>query len=124
MVARRAIQCRVLAFFDALKRGISSQQSGHLVCVTARPGLVKQRTHAMLRNLGTGPVTVMTGSMRKILTPGSIAEKKFENFWQYAMLFPGAFPKYPMITSHSALAYLCNNQQGRWRLKRCALVQD
>ena len=73
-------------------RQLYEELGGDLAFVTARPrdrpGVVEQATHEMLRSHGLDDVTVLAGCVSKLLTNASIAEKKLQNFVEYAQLYP------------------------------------
>jgi hypothetical protein len=69
-----------------------SGRIGDLAFVTARPrdrpGVVERATHGALRERGLEQATVLAGSFFHLLSNESIADKKLDNFRQYAELFP------------------------------------
>jgi len=83
----------VIQFYRELDAGPDphSGRHGDLVFVTARPsggGFFERRTHQSLRKRGIDRATVLSGSLRRVFGNADIASKKFENFLQYAELFP------------------------------------
>ncbi len=68
-----------------------ADEAGDVAFVTARPGdrpgVVERRTHASLRALGLEHATVLAGSFLHIHGSDAIAERKLENFKDYARLF-------------------------------------
>jgi hypothetical protein len=73
-------------------RQLYDELGGDLAFVTARPrdrpGVVEHATHEMLRSHGLEDVTVLAGCVSKLLTNASIADKKLQNFVEYAQLYP------------------------------------
>lgn len=85
----------VLAFYDELDRGPTEAQPdplGDLTYLTARPGeftgIIKDRTHRSLRERGVKDAAVLVGSFKGLISHEKMAQKKFENFEQYAQIFP------------------------------------
>ncbi|RYZ39149.1 MAG: DUF2183 domain-containing protein [Myxococcaceae bacterium] len=84
----------VLAFYQELDRGpgIIPGRSGDLTFVSARPqdplGLVENATLESLRERGVPLAVMLSGSFFHLVGNTRIAQKKFENFEQYARLFP------------------------------------
>ncbi|WP_223633046.1 phosphatase domain-containing protein [Corallococcus sp. EGB] len=84
----------VLAFYQELDRGpgIIPGRAGDLVFVSARPqdplGLIENATLESLRERGVPLAVMLSGSFFYLVGNTRIAHKKFENFEQYARLFP------------------------------------
>jgi hypothetical protein len=84
----------VLQLYIELDRGPgeASGRAGDITFVTARPGdrlgLVEAATRASLGERGLAAMTVLTGSLRRIIGNRAIAEKKVENFVEYRRLYP------------------------------------
>lgn len=85
----------VLAFYDELDRGPNEQSPdplGDLTYLTARPGeftgIVKDSTHKSLRERGVKEAAILVGSLTGLINHERMAAKKFENFEQYAQIFP------------------------------------
>ncbi|WP_235685506.1 phosphatase domain-containing protein [Corallococcus silvisoli] len=84
----------VLAFYQELDRGpgIIPGRAGDLVFVSARPrdplGLIENATLESLRERGVPLSVMLSGSFFHLVGNTRIAQKKFENFEQYARLFP------------------------------------
>lgn len=93
---KRTIYPGVVAFIEALERGGAAipGMPGDLTFITARPmdafGLIENYTRDALDELGLPPHTVLSGSFLHLLTHGSMADKKIENFNRYRLLFPEA----------------------------------
>lgn len=85
----------VLAFYDELDRGpleSSPDPLGDLTYITARPGeftgIVKDMTHRSLRERGVKEAAVLVGSLTGLINHEKMAAKKYENFEQYAAIYP------------------------------------
>lgn len=84
----------VLAFYQELDRGpgIIPGRAGDLVFVSARPqdplGLIENATLDSLSKRGVPLSVMLSGSFFYLVGNTRIAQKKFENFEQYARLFP------------------------------------
>lgn len=85
----------VLAFYQELDRGPDEghpQPLGDLTFLTARPedpwGIVKDRAHRDLRQRGIPQAAVLAGSVTTLADNEKIARKKFENFEEYARIYP------------------------------------
>ncbi|RKH11157.1 DUF2183 domain-containing protein [Corallococcus sp. CA047B] len=84
----------VLAFYQELDRGpgIIPGRLGDLTFVSARPqdplGLIENATLESLRERGVPLAVMLSGSFFHLVGNTRIAQKKFENFEQYARLFP------------------------------------
>lgn len=85
----------VLAFYQELDRGPleeSPDPEGDLTFITARPedrpGLIKDRAHRTLREHGVREAAVLAGSFTGLIDHERMAAKKFENFEQYAQVYP------------------------------------
>lgn len=65
---------------------------GDLVFVSARPrdrlGWVEGATHQTLRAFGLEGATILCGSLRNVHSNASIADRKLQNFVEYAALYP------------------------------------
>jgi hypothetical protein len=84
----------VLAFYDELDRGAAAQADppGDLTFLTARPdeatGIVKDRTHATLRENGVKEASILLGSLTGLINHEAMARKKMENFEHYGRIYP------------------------------------
>ncbi len=84
----------VLQFYRELDRGpgIIPGREGDLTFVSARPmdplGLIEDRTLAALREHGVPTASMLSGAFTHLIGNSRIAEKKFDNFRNYAQLFP------------------------------------
>ncbi|MBI3925672.1 MAG: DUF2183 domain-containing protein [Armatimonadetes bacterium] len=83
----------VLQFYDELDRGPGEpDRMGDLAFLTARPeeriGWIKDRAHRTLREKGVREATVLAGSVPSLIDNEAIARKKFQNFEEYAALYP------------------------------------
>lgn len=84
----------VLAFQEALDQGPHDEprSQGDLTFVTARPmdffGLLENHSRASLRQAGVSDLSVMSGSLRALLTHESMADKKVVNVTHYVQLYP------------------------------------
>jgi hypothetical protein len=91
---KKTVYPGVLAFYQELDRGpgIVPGREGDLVFVSARPqdplGLIENATLESLRERGVPLAVMLSGSLFHLLGNARIAQKKFENFEQYARLFP------------------------------------
>lgn len=60
-----------------------------VVYISARPGLLKEKTRrATTALLGAPPQAILVGSFSKLLTNAGMAERKLENYASYRVLFP------------------------------------
>jgi hypothetical protein len=69
-----------------------SDRLGDVAFVTARPkdrpGVIERLTHRTLRAGGAHDPTILSGSFKNLIGNASIADKKLQNFVEYAALFP------------------------------------
>jgi hypothetical protein len=81
---KKTVYPGVRAFYQAL--------SDQIAFVTARPkdrpGVIERKTHETLRAFGVSDPVVLSGSFLKLHSNERIAEKKLQNFQEYARLFP------------------------------------
>lgn len=66
----------------------TERQTGEVVFISARPGMMKEMSHKMLRAMGAGDVVLLTGRVSSLWSHDAMAARKFTNFCQYARLFP------------------------------------
>lgn len=84
----------ILALFEALDLGPDEQpfDRGDLTFVTARPadawGLVENLSRAALRQAGVSRLSVLSGSLRALVSKEAMAARKLENIDHYRALFP------------------------------------
>jgi hypothetical protein len=84
----------VVQYYQELVRGPAQAGTpGGLVFLTARPkdrgGAIEEHTRDSLASRGNiGPFTVLSGDFVHLIGNDQIADKKFDNFAQYRLLFP------------------------------------
>ncbi|WP_432559237.1 hypothetical protein [Granulicoccus sp. GXG6511] len=84
----------VLALFEALDIGSDDDpfDMGDLTFVTARPadawGLVENWSRTALRNAGVSRLSVLSGTLRALVSKEAMATRKMENISHYRRLFP------------------------------------
>lgn len=84
----------VLALFEALDAGPDDApfDLGDLTFVTARPadawGLVENWSRTALRRAGVSRLSVLSGSLRALMSKEAMATRKMENISHYRRLFP------------------------------------
>lgn len=89
----------ILALLEALDLGPLEApfDRGDLTFVTARPadawGLVENFSRAALRQAGVSRLSVLSGSLRALVSKEAMAARKLENIGHYRKLFP----EYPLI---------------------------
>lgn len=84
----------VLALFEALDVGPDDEpfDMGDLTFLTARPadawGLVENWSRTALRRAGVSRLSVLSGSLRALMSKEAMATRKMENISHYRRLFP------------------------------------
>lgn len=85
----------VMAFYDELDRGPEEESPdplGDLTFLTARPeeftGIIKDDAHRTLRKRGVKEASVLAGSFIGLISHEKMAAKKYENFEEYAEIYP------------------------------------
>jgi hypothetical protein len=89
---RYTIYPGIRAFFDALDRGICSEDDcGDLIFLTARPngpqGTWEGRSHALIRRLGIR-AAILSGTLLGLLSHRRMAAVKLKNFERFKQLYP------------------------------------
>lgn len=88
---KKTVYPGVRQLYLELDRGPAGEL-GDVVFVTARPqdrtGWVESATHRSLRERGLETATILCGALTHLHSNASIADRKFQNFVEYAALYP------------------------------------